>query len=114
MYAANLGVNVEELLVSQPDSGEMALDVVDQLVRSSAVDVVVVDSVAALVPRAELEHDARLEAPAPRGVGPHRGAHCSAVWVAAGAVTSLPAVPRARAVFRWGTRCGTKPGKHGC
>jgi recombination protein RecA len=56
-YAANLGVNVDELLVSQPDSGEMALDVVDQLVRSSAVDVIVVDSVAALVPRAELEGD---------------------------------------------------------
>ena len=56
-YAASLGVNVDELLVSQPDSGEMALDVVDQLVRSSAVDVVVVDSVAALVPRAELEGD---------------------------------------------------------
>ena len=57
VYAANLGVNVEDLLVCQPDSGEMALDVVDQLVRSSAVDVVVVDSVAALVPRAELEGD---------------------------------------------------------
>ena len=56
-YAANLGVDVKSLLVSQPDSGEMALDVVDQLVRSSAVDVVVVDSVAALVPRAELEGD---------------------------------------------------------
>lgn len=56
-YAANLGVNIDELLVSQPDSGEMALDVVDQLVRSSAVDVIVVDSVAALVPRAELEGD---------------------------------------------------------
>ena len=54
-YAAKLGVNVNDLLVSQPDSGEMALDVVDQLVRSSAVDVIVVDSVAALVPRAELE-----------------------------------------------------------
>lgn len=54
-YAANLGVVVDDLLVSQPDSGEMALDVVDQLVRSSAVDVIVVDSVAALVPRAELE-----------------------------------------------------------
>lgn len=54
-YAAKLGVLVDELLVSQPDSGEMALDVVDQLVRSSAVDVIVVDSVAALVPRAELE-----------------------------------------------------------
>ena len=44
VYAASLGVNVDDLLVSQPDSGEMALDVVDQLVRSSAVDVVVVDS----------------------------------------------------------------------
>ena len=57
LYAQNLGVDVENLLVSQPDSGEMALDVVDQLVRSSAVDVIVVDSVAALVPRAELEGD---------------------------------------------------------
>mmetsp|Transcript_34179 Transcript_34179/g.58034 ORF Transcript_34179/g.58034 Transcript_34179/m.58034 type:complete len:435 (+) Transcript_34179:148-1452(+) len=54
-YAAALGVDVDALLVSQPDSGEMALDIVDQLVRSSAVDVIVVDSVAALVPRAELE-----------------------------------------------------------
>eukprot|EP00984_Skeletonema_dohrnii_P028316 scaffold18252_cov117-Skeletonema_dohrnii-CCMP3373.AAC.2 len=54
-YAAALGVDVDSLLVSQPDSGEMALDIVDQLVRSSAVDVIVVDSVAALVPRAELE-----------------------------------------------------------
>lgn len=54
-YAAGLGVDVDNLLVSQPDSGEMALDIVDQLVRSSAVDVIVVDSVAALVPRAELE-----------------------------------------------------------
>jgi len=57
VYAGNLGVNVADLLVCQPDSGEMALDVVDQLVRSSAVDIVVVDSVAALVPRAELEGD---------------------------------------------------------
>lgn len=56
-YAAALGVDVDSLLVSQPDSGEMALDIVDQLVRSSAVDVIVVDSVAALVPRAELEGD---------------------------------------------------------
>eukprot|EP00752_Nemacystus_decipiens_P011105 g9866.t1 len=54
-YAERLGVDVSDLLVSQPDSGEMALDVVDQLVRSNAVDMVVVDSVAALVPRAELE-----------------------------------------------------------
>lgn len=56
-YAAGLGVDTDALLVSQPDSGEMALDVVDRLVRSAAVDVVVVDSVAALVPRAELEGD---------------------------------------------------------
>ena len=56
-YATNLGVLIDDLLVSQPDSGEMALDIVDQLVRSSAVDVIVVDSVAALVPRAELEGD---------------------------------------------------------
>jgi len=56
-YAAGLGVDVDELLISQPDSGEMALDIVDQLVRSSAVDIIVVDSVAALVPRAELEGD---------------------------------------------------------
>lgn len=54
-YAKSLGVDVDSLLVSQPDSGEMALDIVDQLVRSAAVDVIVVDSVAALVPRAELE-----------------------------------------------------------
>lgn len=57
VYAGRLGVDVDDLLVSQPDSGEMALDIVDQLVRSSAVDVIVVDSVAALVPRAELEGD---------------------------------------------------------
>lgn len=56
-YATNVGVRIDDLLVSQPDSGEMALDIVDQLVRSSAVDVIVVDSVAALVPRAELEGD---------------------------------------------------------
>jgi hypothetical protein len=49
--AAGLGVDIDELLVSQPDSGEMALDIVDQLVRSAAVDLIVVDSVAALVPR---------------------------------------------------------------
>lgn len=54
-YASVLGVDIENLLVSQPDTGEMALEVVDQLVRSVAVDIVVVDSVAALVPRAEIE-----------------------------------------------------------
>jgi len=54
-YARKLGVNVDELLVSQPDTGEQALEIVDQLVRSSAVDLIVIDSVAALVPRAEIE-----------------------------------------------------------
>ncbi len=56
-YASILGVDIENLLVSQPDTGEMALEVVDQLVRSAAVDIVVVDSVAALTPRAEIEGD---------------------------------------------------------
>ena len=54
-YAARLGVNVDELLVSQPDYGEQALEIAEMLVRSGAIDVLVVDSVAALVPRAELE-----------------------------------------------------------
>lgn len=54
-YAAKLGVNVEELLISQPDTGEQALEITDMLVRSGAVDVVVVDSVAALTPKAEIE-----------------------------------------------------------
>ena len=56
-YSAALGVDIENLLVSQPDNGEAALEIVDQLVRSSAVDIVVIDSVAALVPRAEIEGD---------------------------------------------------------
>ncbi|AFZ29448.1 MULTISPECIES: recombinase RecA [Chroococcaceae] len=54
-YAAALGVDIANLLVSQPDTGEAALEIVDQLVRSAAVDIVVIDSVAALVPRAEIE-----------------------------------------------------------
>src|SRR5262249_57681007 len=54
-YARKLGVRVEDLLVSQPDTGEQALEITEQLVRSGAVDLVVVDSVAALVPRAEIE-----------------------------------------------------------
>ena len=54
-YAKKLGVNVDELLISQPDAGEQALEIADTLVRSGAVDVLVIDSVAALVPRAELE-----------------------------------------------------------
>jgi recombination protein RecA len=56
-YAAKIGVNVDELLVSQPDTGEQALEIADMVVRSGAVDVVVIDSVAALVPKAELEGD---------------------------------------------------------
>lgn len=56
-YAARLGVNIEDLLVSQPDTGEQALEVTETLVRSGAVDIVVIDSVAALVPRAEIEGD---------------------------------------------------------
>ncbi len=55
LYAARLGVNVNDLLVSQPDTGEQALDICEMLVRSGAIDIVVVDSVAALVPRAEIE-----------------------------------------------------------
>jgi len=56
-YAKNLGVDVDNLLISQPDSGEQALEIVETLVRSGAVDVIAIDSVAALVPRAELEGD---------------------------------------------------------
>ncbi|MDX8405088.1 MAG: recombinase RecA [Mariprofundus sp.] len=56
-YAENLGVDVDNLLVSQPDSGEQALEIVDMLTRSAAVDIIVVDSVAALTPKAELEGD---------------------------------------------------------
>jgi recombination protein RecA len=55
VYAENLGVNVEDLLVSQPDTGEQALEITDMLVRSGAVDVIVIDSVAALTPKAEIE-----------------------------------------------------------
>ena len=56
-YAANCGININELLISQPDTGEQALEICDALVRSAAVDIIVVDSVAALVPRAEIEGD---------------------------------------------------------
>ncbi|GGK66434.1 hypothetical protein GCM10007941_15800 [Amphritea balenae] len=55
IYAEKLGVNVDEMLVSQPDTGEQALEITDMLVRSNAVDVLVVDSVAALTPKAEIE-----------------------------------------------------------
>ena len=57
VYARNLGVDVDELLVSQPDTGEQALEICDMLARSGALDVIVIDSVAALVPRAEIEGD---------------------------------------------------------
>ena len=57
VYASNLGVDIDELLISQPDTGEQALEIAEQLVRSGAIDVIVVDSVAALVPRQELEGD---------------------------------------------------------
>ena len=56
-YAEKLGVNTDELLISQPDNGEQALEIADQLIRSAAVDIVVIDSVAALTPKAELEGD---------------------------------------------------------
>ena len=55
VYAGNLGVNLNELYISQPDNGEQALDITESLVRSGAVDVVVIDSVAALTPRAEID-----------------------------------------------------------
>ena len=54
-YAGKLGVDIDQLLISQPDSGEQALEIAEALVRSNGVDVIVVDSVAALVPRAELD-----------------------------------------------------------
>ena len=57
IYARKLGVNIDELLISQPDTGEQALEITETLVRSNAVDIIVIDSVAALVPRAELDGD---------------------------------------------------------
>lgn len=57
VYAANLGINLDELYISQPDNGEQALDILDYLVRSNAIDLIVVDSVAALTPKAEIEGD---------------------------------------------------------
>ena len=55
LYAQNLGVDIDELILSQPDSGEQALDIVEMLARSNAIDLIIVDSVAALVPQAEIE-----------------------------------------------------------
>jgi recombination protein RecA len=57
VYASNIGVNINDLIVSQPDYGEQALDIAEMLIRSGAVDIIVIDSVAALVPKAELEGD---------------------------------------------------------
>src|SRR5690554_1707234 len=59
-YAARLGVNLEDLLISQPDTGEQALEITDALVRSGSVDLIVIDSVAALVPKAEIEGDMQI------------------------------------------------------
>ena len=56
-YATNLGINIDDLIISQPDYGEQALDIAEMLIRSGAVDIIVIDSVAALVPKAELEGD---------------------------------------------------------
>lgn len=57
VYAKHLGVNIDELIVSQPDTGEQALEIAEALVRSGALDIIVVDSVAALVPKAEIDGD---------------------------------------------------------
>jgi recombination protein RecA len=57
VYAKKLGVNIDDLIISQPDTGEQALEITDTLVRSGAVDLVVIDSVAALVPKAEIDGD---------------------------------------------------------
>ncbi len=91
LYAGKLGVNVDDLLVSQPDTGEQALEITDMLVRSNAVDVIIVDSVAALVPRAEIEGDmgdshvglqARLMSQALRKItGSVKQANCLVVFI---------------------------------
>ena len=91
MYAGKLGVNVDDLLVSQPDTGEQALEIADMLVRSNAVDVIIVDSVAALVPRAEIEGEmgdshvglqARLMSQALRKItGSVKQANCLVVFI---------------------------------
>ena len=90
-YAEKLGVNLDEMLVSQPDTGEQALEIVDMLVRSGGVDVIIVDSVAALTPRAEIEGEmgdshvglqARLMSQALRKVTGHiKNANCMVVFI---------------------------------
>ena len=91
VYAKKLGVNIDELIVSQPDTGEQALEIVDTLVRSNAIDVLVVDSVAALVPRAEIEGEmgdshvglqARLMSQALRKLtGSNSRSHCIVIFI---------------------------------
>jgi recombination protein RecA len=91
IYAAKLGVNVDELIISQPDTGEQALEVADMLVRSGAIDVIVVDSVAALTPKAEIEGDmgdhhvglqARLMSQALRKItGNIKNANCLCIFI---------------------------------
>lgn len=91
IYAGKLGVNVDDLLVSQPDTGEQALEITDMLVRSNAVDVIVIDSVAALVPKSELEGDfgaasvgvqARLMSQALRKItGNIKNANCLVIFI---------------------------------
>jgi recombination protein RecA len=91
IYAAKLGVNVEDLMISQPDTGEQALEVTDMLVRSGAVDVLVIDSVAALTPRAEIEGEmgdhhvglqARLMSQALRKItGNIKNANCLVIFI---------------------------------
>ncbi|MGE8479310.1 Protein RecA [Pseudomonas fluorescens] len=90
-YAGKLGVNVEDLLVSQPDTGEQALEITDMLVRSNAVDVIIIDSVAALVPKAEIEGEmgdmhvglqARLMSQALRKItGNIKNANCLVIFI---------------------------------
>jgi len=90
-YAGKLGVKVDDLLVSQPDTGEQALEITDMLVRSNAVDVIIVDSVAALVPKAEIEGDmgdqhvglqARLMSQALRKItGNIKNANCLVIFI---------------------------------
>ena len=91
VYAKKLGVNIDELIVSQPDTGEQALEITDTLVRSNAVDVLVIDSVAALVPRAEIEGEmgdshvglqARLMSQALRKItGSISRSHCTVIFI---------------------------------
>ena len=74
VYAGKLGVNVGDLLISQPDTGEQGLEIADMLVRSGGVDVIVIDSVAALVPKAEIEGEMGDQLPGPAGAADEPGA----------------------------------------